>query len=67
MGMAVQPLTSGGWPPTPFIAKIRFASGSRIRAATVRTSSASYWRKVKTTAWREANRKRWQLFERVAR
>jgi len=22
------------------------------------------WRKVKTTAWREANRERWRLFER---
>jgi len=34
--------------------------------ATYRAGECRDWRKVKTVAWREANRERWQLFERVS-
>ena len=49
-------LTSGTFP----------GSLALLRAAEVRGWRARYrdWRKVKTVAWREANRERWRLFER---
>jgi ATP-dependent DNA ligase len=34
------------------------------RDAPYRSGSCRGWRKVKTVAWREANRERWRLFER---
>jgi hypothetical protein len=36
---------------------------SKRRSAPYRSGACRDWRKVKTTAWREANRERWQLFE----
>jgi len=37
---------------------------SKRRDALYRSGACRGWRKVKTTAWREANRERWRLFER---
>jgi len=37
---------------------------SKRRDAPYRSGECRDWRKVKTTAWREANRERWRLFER---
>jgi len=37
---------------------------SKRRDAPYRSGSCPDWRKVKTTAWRDANRERWRLFER---
>jgi ATP-dependent DNA ligase len=37
---------------------------SKLCNAPYRSGECGDWRKVKTTAWREANRERWQLFER---
>ncbi len=36
---------------------------SKRRAAPYRSGDCRDWRKVKTVAWREANRERWRLFE----
>jgi bifunctional non-homologous end joining protein LigD len=36
---------------------------SKRRDAPYRSGACRRWRKVKTTAWREANRERWRLFE----
>jgi bifunctional non-homologous end joining protein LigD len=36
---------------------------SKRRDAPYRSGAYRGWRKVKTTAWREANRERWRLFE----
>jgi len=40
---------------------------SKRRDAPYRSGACRGWRKVKTTAWREANRGRWRLFEGPAR
>ena len=37
---------------------------SKRRGAPYRSGSCRGWRKVKTMAWREANKERWRLFER---
>ena len=37
---------------------------SKRRDAPYRSGECGDWRKIKTTAWREANRERWRLFER---
>jgi len=37
---------------------------SKRRDAPYRSGECRDWRKVKTTAWRDANRERWRLFER---
>ena len=37
---------------------------SKRRSAPYRSDECQDWRKVKTLAWREANRERWRLFER---
>jgi bifunctional non-homologous end joining protein LigD len=37
---------------------------SKRRDAPYRSGECWDWRKVKTVAWREANRERWRLFER---
>ena len=37
---------------------------SKRRDAPYRSGECRDWRKVKTVAWRETNRERWQLFER---
>jgi bifunctional non-homologous end joining protein LigD len=37
---------------------------SKRRDAPYRCGECHDWRKVKTAAWREANRERWRLFER---
>jgi bifunctional non-homologous end joining protein LigD len=37
---------------------------SKRRTAPYRSGECRDWRKVKTVAWREANRERWRLFER---
>jgi bifunctional non-homologous end joining protein LigD len=37
---------------------------SKRRTAPYRSGACRDWRKVKTVAWREANRERWRLFER---
>jgi bifunctional non-homologous end joining protein LigD len=36
---------------------------SKRRDAAYRSGACRGWRKVKTNAWREANRERWRLFE----
>jgi bifunctional non-homologous end joining protein LigD len=36
---------------------------SKRRDAPYRSGACRGWRKIKTTAWREANRDRWRLFE----
>jgi ATP-dependent DNA ligase len=36
---------------------------SKRRDAPYRSGACRGWRKVKTMAWREANRERWRLFE----
>jgi bifunctional non-homologous end joining protein LigD len=36
---------------------------SKRRDAPYRSGACRGWRKLKTTAWREANRERWRLFE----
>jgi len=36
---------------------------SKRRSAPYRSGRCRGWRKVKTVAWREANRERWRLFE----
>ena len=36
---------------------------SQRRDAPYRSGECRDWRKVKTVAWREANRERWRLFE----
>jgi hypothetical protein len=38
---------------------------SKRRDAAYRSGECRDWRKVKTLAWREANRERWRLFERL--
>jgi bifunctional non-homologous end joining protein LigD len=38
---------------------------SKRRDAPYQSGECQDWRKVKTAAWREANRKRWRLFEKV--
>jgi bifunctional non-homologous end joining protein LigD len=38
---------------------------SKRRSAPYRSGECRDWRKVKTLAWREANRERWRLFERT--
>ena len=38
---------------------------SKRRDAPYRSGECRDWRKVKTTAWREANRERWRLFEKT--
>jgi len=38
---------------------------SKRRDAPYRSGECRDWRKVKTAAWREANRERWRLFERA--
>jgi len=37
---------------------------SKLRASPYRSGECRDWRKVKTLAWREANKERWRLFER---
>jgi ATP-dependent DNA ligase len=37
---------------------------SKRRVAPYRSGECRDWRKVKTIAWREANRERWRVFER---
>jgi ATP-dependent DNA ligase len=37
---------------------------SKHRNATYKSGACRGWRKVKTKAWRDANRERWRLFER---
>ena len=37
---------------------------SKRRDAPYRSGACRGWRKIKTDAWREANRERWRLFER---
>jgi bifunctional non-homologous end joining protein LigD len=37
---------------------------SKRRAAPYRSGECRDWRKIKTVAWREANRERWRMFER---
>jgi len=37
---------------------------SKCRSAPYRSGECRDWRKVKTLAWREANRERWKLFDR---
>jgi ATP-dependent DNA ligase len=37
---------------------------SKRRGTAYRSGDCRDWRKVKTTAWREANRERWRMFER---
>jgi bifunctional non-homologous end joining protein LigD len=37
---------------------------SKRRSAPYRSGACRGWRKIKTAAWREANRERWRLFER---
>ena len=37
---------------------------SKCRDAPYRSGACRGWRKIKTTAWREANKERWRLFER---
>jgi len=37
---------------------------SKRRDAPYRSGDCRDWRKIKTAAWREANRERWRLFER---
>jgi hypothetical protein len=37
---------------------------SKRRTAAYSSGECRDWRKVKTVAWREANRERWRLFER---
>jgi bifunctional non-homologous end joining protein LigD len=39
---------------------------SKRREAPYRSGECRDWRKVKTAAWREANRERWRLFEKVS-
>ena len=36
---------------------------SKRRTAPYRSGECRDWRKVKTIAWREANRERWRMFE----
>jgi bifunctional non-homologous end joining protein LigD len=38
---------------------------SKRRDAPYRSGECRDWRKVKTAAWREANRERWRLFDKV--
>jgi ATP-dependent DNA ligase len=38
---------------------------SKRRAAPYRSGESRDWVKVKTAAWREANRERWRMFERT--
>jgi bifunctional non-homologous end joining protein LigD len=38
---------------------------SKRRGTAYRSGDCRDWRKVKTTAWREANRERWRMFERA--
>jgi len=38
---------------------------SKRRDAPYRSGECRDWRKVKTAAWREANRERWRLFEKA--
>jgi len=38
---------------------------SKRRGAPYRSGECRDWRKVKTAAWREANRERWRLFEKA--
>ena len=38
---------------------------SKRRDAPYRSGEGRDWRKVKTAAWREANRERWRLFEKA--
>jgi bifunctional non-homologous end joining protein LigD len=38
---------------------------SKRRDAPYRSGESRDWRKIKTVAWREANRERWRLFERA--
>ena len=38
---------------------------SKRRGTAYRSGDCHDWRKVKTTAWREANRERWRMFERA--
>jgi bifunctional non-homologous end joining protein LigD len=40
---------------------------SKRRHAPYRSGQCRGWRKVKTMAWREANRNRWRMFERPSR
>jgi bifunctional non-homologous end joining protein LigD len=40
---------------------------SKRRDAPYRSGACRRWRKVKTMAWREANRERWRLFETLGR
>jgi bifunctional non-homologous end joining protein LigD len=39
---------------------------SKRRDAPYRSGECRGWRKVKTLAWREANKERWRLFERIS-
>ena len=38
---------------------------SKLRTGPYRSGECNDWRKVKTQAWREANRERWRLFEKT--
>jgi ATP-dependent DNA ligase len=38
---------------------------SKRQDAPYRSGQCRGWRKIKTDAWREANRERWRLFERA--
>ena len=38
---------------------------SKRRGTAYSSGDCRDWRKVKTTAWREANRERWRMFERA--
>jgi ATP-dependent DNA ligase len=38
---------------------------SKRRATPYRSGECRDWRKVKTVAWRQANRERWRLLERA--
>ena len=40
---------------------------SKRRDAPYRSGESRDWRKIKTAAWREANRDRWRLFEETRR
>jgi len=63
------------WPSRVGISSLRHVSGSGTVNAPKRmvrripspfhSGACRGWRKVKTQAWREANKERWQLFERL--
>jgi hypothetical protein len=60
-------------PPSTIFAKLLRAAErlklegvvSKRRGTAYRSGDCRNWRKVKTAAWREANRQRWRIFERT--